>query len=37
LPTPRKVPINVDMATITENPIFHVILADGDEWAIEVE
>jgi len=25
------------MATITENPIFHVILADGDEWAIEVE
>ena len=25
------------MATIRENPIFHVTLADGDEWAIEVE
>ena len=25
------------MATITENPIFHVTLADGDEWAVEVE
>ena len=29
--------INVGMATITENPIFHVTLADRDEWAVEVE
>jgi len=25
------------MATITENPVFHVILTDRDEWAVEVE
>jgi hypothetical protein len=25
------------MATITGNPVFHVILTDRDEWAVEVE
>jgi hypothetical protein len=25
------------MATITENPVFHVILTDRDEWGVEVE
>jgi hypothetical protein len=25
------------MATITENPVFQVILTDRDEWAVEVE
>ena len=25
------------MATIAGNPLFHVILTDRDEWAVEVE
>ena len=25
------------MATVTENPVFHVVLTDRDEWGVEVE